>query len=95
MKILPDESLPTKLSGFSGTGHEALTVKDMNWLGKKTISDASSLCLLTRPMQLPLKQYAAGKIKGWPACYLQKDRQFVITGWPVILIGAPVVRNYK
>jgi predicted nuclease of predicted toxin-antitoxin system len=35
MKILLDESLPTKLSGFFGTGHEILTVKDMNWLGKK------------------------------------------------------------
>ncbi len=35
MKILLDESLPTKLSEFFGTEHEVLTVKDMNWLGKK------------------------------------------------------------
>ena len=35
MKILLDESLPTKLSDFFGTEHEVLTVKDMNWLGKK------------------------------------------------------------
>ena len=35
MKILLDESLPTKLSEFFGTEYEVLTVKDMNWLGKK------------------------------------------------------------
>jgi predicted nuclease of predicted toxin-antitoxin system len=35
MKILLDESLPTKLSEFFGTEHEVLTVRDMNWLGKK------------------------------------------------------------
>ena len=35
MKILPDESLPAKLSEFFGTEHEVLTVRDMNWLGKK------------------------------------------------------------
>ncbi len=35
MKILLDESLPTKLSEFFGTEHEVSTVKDMNWLGKK------------------------------------------------------------
>ena len=35
MKILLDESLPTKLSGFFGTEHEVRTVRDMNWLGKK------------------------------------------------------------
>ena len=29
MKILPDESLPTKLSEFFGTEHEVLTVRDM------------------------------------------------------------------
>lgn len=35
MKILLDESLPTKLVGFFGSEHEVLTVRDMNWLGKK------------------------------------------------------------
>ena len=35
MKILLDESLPAKLSEFFGTEHEVLTVRDMNWLGKK------------------------------------------------------------
>jgi len=35
MKILLDESLPTKLSEFFRTDHEILTVRDMNWLGKK------------------------------------------------------------
>ena len=35
MKILLDESLPTKLSEFFGTDHEIFTVRDMNWLGKK------------------------------------------------------------
>jgi predicted nuclease of predicted toxin-antitoxin system len=35
MKILLDESLPIKLSELFGTEHEVLTVKDMNWLGKK------------------------------------------------------------
>lgn len=32
---LLDESLPIKLSYFFGEEHEVLTVKDMNWLGKK------------------------------------------------------------
>jgi predicted nuclease of predicted toxin-antitoxin system len=35
MKILLDESLPTKLSELFGTEHEVLTVLNMNWLGKK------------------------------------------------------------
>jgi predicted nuclease of predicted toxin-antitoxin system len=35
MKILLDESLPIKLSDYFGTAHEVLTVRDMNWLGKK------------------------------------------------------------
>ena len=35
MKILVDESLPTKLAEFFGTEHQVLTVRDMNWLGKK------------------------------------------------------------
>ena len=35
MKILLDESLPTKLAEFFGTEHQVLTVRDMNWLGKK------------------------------------------------------------
>lgn len=35
MKILLDESLPTKLSEFFGVQHLVLSVRDMDWLGKK------------------------------------------------------------
>jgi predicted nuclease of predicted toxin-antitoxin system len=35
MKILPDESLPGKLSNDFSEEHEVLTVRDMGWLGKK------------------------------------------------------------
>ena len=35
MKILLDESLPVKLCYSFGAEHEVMTVKDMNWLGKK------------------------------------------------------------
>lgn len=35
MKILLDESLPTKLRYDFGTDHEVLTVRDMKWLSKK------------------------------------------------------------
>ncbi len=35
MKILLDESLPTKLADYFGPEHKVLTVRDMNWLGKK------------------------------------------------------------
>jgi len=35
MKILLDESLPIKLKRTFGEDYEVLTVKDMEWLGKK------------------------------------------------------------
>ena len=35
MKILLDESLPIKLCELFGEGYTVLTVRDMNWLGKK------------------------------------------------------------
>ena len=35
MKILLDESLPRKLKNDFGEGHEVLTVRDRDWLGKK------------------------------------------------------------
>ncbi len=35
MKILPDESLPRKLSRDFGPDHEVFTVREMNWLGQK------------------------------------------------------------
>ncbi len=35
MKILLDESLPTQLAEFFGAEHEVLTVRHMNWLGRK------------------------------------------------------------
>ena len=36
MKILPDENLPAKLKYNFGENFETHTVKDMDWLGKKT-----------------------------------------------------------
>lgn len=36
MKVLIDEQLPTKIKfRFSNSDHEVITVRDMNWLGKK------------------------------------------------------------
>jgi predicted nuclease of predicted toxin-antitoxin system len=36
MKVLIDEQLPTKLKfRFVNSGHQVLTVRDMDWLGKK------------------------------------------------------------
>jgi predicted nuclease of predicted toxin-antitoxin system len=35
MKILLDESLPTRLNEYFGEGHIVFSVRDMNWLGKK------------------------------------------------------------
>lgn len=35
MKILPDESLPGKLRNDFSEEHEVLTIRDMDWLGKK------------------------------------------------------------
>jgi predicted nuclease of predicted toxin-antitoxin system len=35
MKILLDESLPTKLCEYIIEEHHVFTVRDMNWLGKK------------------------------------------------------------
>jgi predicted nuclease of predicted toxin-antitoxin system len=35
MKILLDESLPTRLSEYFIENHTAFSVRDMNWLGKK------------------------------------------------------------
>jgi predicted nuclease of predicted toxin-antitoxin system len=35
MKILLDESLPRKLRNDFSEEHEVLTVRDMNWLGKR------------------------------------------------------------
>ena len=35
MKILPDESLPTKLREYIIEEHHVFTVRDMNWLGRK------------------------------------------------------------
>jgi predicted nuclease of predicted toxin-antitoxin system len=35
MKILLDESLPTRLSEYFGKEHIVFSVRDMNWLGKK------------------------------------------------------------
>ena len=36
MKVLIDEQLPTKLKfRFLNSNHEVITVRDMEWLGKK------------------------------------------------------------
>jgi predicted nuclease of predicted toxin-antitoxin system len=62
MKILLDESLPRKLSEFFGTEHEVLTVRDMNWLGKKNgellrlVTENNFEVFVTADRNLPYQQ---------------------------------------
>ena len=62
MKILLDESLPTKLSEFFGIEHEVLSVRDMNWLGKKNgellqlVIDNNFEVFVTADRNLPYQQ---------------------------------------
>ncbi|MFZ4057286.1 MAG: DUF5615 family PIN-like protein [Ferruginibacter sp.] len=62
MKILLDESLPTRLSNFFGSEHEVLTVRDMQWLGKKNgellqlVIDNKFDVFITADRNLPYQQ---------------------------------------
>ena len=62
MKILLDESLPRKLASYFGKGHEVLTVRDMEWLGKKNgellnlIQDNKFEIFVTVDRNLPYQQ---------------------------------------
>ena len=62
MKILLDESLPTKLSEFFGAEHLILSVRDMGWLGKKNgellrlIAENNFEVFVTADRNLPYQQ---------------------------------------
>ena len=62
MKILLDESLPTKLAEYIVKAHSVSTVRDMNWLGKKNgellllIVENSFEVFVTADKNLPYQQ---------------------------------------
>jgi len=62
MKILLDESLPTKLAELFSTEHEVLTVRDMNWLGNKNsallrlVNENNFEVFVTADRNLPYQQ---------------------------------------